>query len=155
MSTPNYEKLKKDELFAPSAPPYDDQLNLSTGPTPAGAYGASPSFLPYYSPPAAGPSQGPIIVQQSQTVFVTYAHAQPVKVPDFLDFSIFTMLCCCLPLGIAALVYSVQARDANLAGNITTAKQNSRIAWILNNAALGLGVVFLITIIVYSVVYWL
>uniref|UniRef100_A0A4W6EEI7 Si:ch73-343g19.4 n=1 Tax=Lates calcarifer TaxID=8187 RepID=A0A4W6EEI7_LATCA len=31
--------------------------------------------------------------------------AQPVN--DYMGYSIFTMLCCCLPLGIAALIYSI------------------------------------------------
>uniref|UniRef100_A0A3Q3W9T5 Uncharacterized protein n=1 Tax=Mola mola TaxID=94237 RepID=A0A3Q3W9T5_MOLML len=28
-------------------------------------------------------------------------------VNDYMCYSIFTMLCCCLPLGIAALIYSI------------------------------------------------
>uniref|UniRef100_A0A665TMZ6 Uncharacterized protein n=1 Tax=Echeneis naucrates TaxID=173247 RepID=A0A665TMZ6_ECHNA len=31
--------------------------------------------------------------------------AEPVN--DYLCYSIFTMVCCCLPLGIAALIYSI------------------------------------------------
>ncbi|XP_028281065.1 protein SPEC3-like [Parambassis ranga] len=39
------------------------------------------------------------------TVFIPQPMANPVK--DYVCFSIFTMMCCCLPLGIAALVYSI------------------------------------------------
>ncbi|TRY81735.1 hypothetical protein DNTS_003822 [Danionella cerebrum] len=27
--------------------------------------------------------------------------------PDYLCYSIFTMICCCLPLGLAALIFSI------------------------------------------------
>ncbi|KTF85946.1 hypothetical protein cypCar_00043600 [Cyprinus carpio] len=59
--------------------------------------------------------------------------------PDYLGYSIFTMLCCCLPLGIAAIVYSCYTRDANLSGERELAMSNSRKAFILNNMALGIG----------------
>ncbi|XP_052425481.1 proline rich transmembrane protein 1B-like [Carassius gibelio] len=59
--------------------------------------------------------------------------------PDYLGYSIFTMLFCCLPLGIAAVVYSCYTRDANLAGQREIAMSHSRAAFILNNVALGIG----------------
>ncbi|KAL0180630.1 hypothetical protein M9458_023036, partial [Cirrhinus mrigala] len=45
----------------------------------------------------------PAVVQP--TVLMT---SMPVvtAIPDYLGYSIFTMLCCCLPLGIAATIYS-------------------------------------------------
>uniref|UniRef100_A0A3B3VU05 Uncharacterized protein n=1 Tax=Poecilia latipinna TaxID=48699 RepID=A0A3B3VU05_9TELE len=40
------------------------------------------------------------------TVYVTQGPlTNPVN--DYMGYSIFTMLCCCLPLGIAALIYSI------------------------------------------------
>ncbi|KAL0171404.1 hypothetical protein M9458_031715, partial [Cirrhinus mrigala] len=49
------------------------------------------------------PSQSVVVVQP--TVFVpTASVANPV--PDYMGYSIFTMLCCCCPLGLAALIYS-------------------------------------------------
>ncbi|KAL1265359.1 hypothetical protein QQF64_003386 [Cirrhinus molitorella] len=60
-------------------------------------------------------------------------------IPDYLGYSIFTMLCCCLPLGIAATVFSCHTRDANLSGQQELARSSSRVAFILNNVALGLG----------------
>ncbi|KAG9283684.1 proline-rich transmembrane protein 1-like [Astyanax mexicanus] len=58
--------------------------------------------------------QGPYTDQPSvmvqPTVYVTSGPlAQPL--PDYLGYSIFTMLCCCLPLGVAALVYSINVSD--------------------------------------------
>ncbi|KPP72623.1 protein lifeguard 1-like [Scleropages formosus] len=56
---------------------------------------------------------------------------------DYLGYSIFTMLCCCLPLGIAALVYSISTRTANNHGQLEMAKTNSRLARNLNHAGLA------------------
>ncbi|MEQ2198726.1 hypothetical protein XENOCAPTIV_017318, partial [Xenoophorus captivus] len=48
----------------------------------------------------------PIPIAMQPTVYVTQPPlANPVN--DYLGYSIFTMLCCCLPLGIAALIYSI------------------------------------------------
>ncbi|XP_052425480.1 proline rich transmembrane protein 1B [Carassius gibelio] len=68
--------------------------------------------------------------------------------PDYLGYSIFTMLCCCLPLGIAAVVYSCYTRDANLAGQREIAMSHSRVAFILNNVALGIGLTITAVIII-------
>jgi len=59
---------------------------------------------PYAQGPYPGQSVVSVVAVQP-TVFVTAAPlANPV--PDYLCYSIFTMVCCCLPLGIAALVFS-------------------------------------------------
>lgn len=48
----------------------------------------------------------PTTITVQPTMLVTRTPlAQPFN--DYLGYSIFTMLCCCLPLGIAALVYSI------------------------------------------------
>uniref|UniRef100_A0AAR2IL67 Uncharacterized protein n=1 Tax=Pygocentrus nattereri TaxID=42514 RepID=A0AAR2IL67_PYGNA len=38
--------------------------------------------------------------------------------PDYLGYSIFTMLCCCLPLGVAALVFSVNVSSCGSLGAV-------------------------------------
>uniref|UniRef100_A0A3Q4H7L2 Uncharacterized protein n=1 Tax=Neolamprologus brichardi TaxID=32507 RepID=A0A3Q4H7L2_NEOBR len=73
-------------------------------------------------------------------------------VNDYLGYSIFTMLCCCLPLGIAALVFSISTREANHVGDRMSAERSSRTARTLNHVALGLGIAGLILSIVYAVV---
>lgn len=73
-------------------------------------YGAPPQYggAAYAQQPYPGgqqyPAQNAVAVQP--TVYVTQGPlANPVN--DYMCYSIFTMLCCCLPLGIAALIYSI------------------------------------------------
>ena len=69
------------------------------------AYGGAPQYggAPYGQQPY--PQQGPITAQPTM-----YIAPGPLSNPvnDYLCYSIFTMICCCLPLGIAALIYSIQ-----------------------------------------------
>jgi len=99
------------------------------------------------SPGQQYPAQpGSVMVQP--TVFVHRAPlAQPVN--DYLGYSIFTMLCCCLPLGVAALIYSISTRDANMAGDQITAERNSRTSRLLNHVSLGIGLTSFILSMVY------
>ncbi|KAJ8005349.1 hypothetical protein DPEC_G00145700 [Dallia pectoralis] len=85
------------------------------------------------------------------TVFVTHG-ALPHPLPDYLYYSIFTTLCCCLPFGIAALVYSILTREANNQRNLQMAERNSRLARILNHTGLGFGIAIIVLYIVYIVV---
>ncbi|KAL0171408.1 hypothetical protein M9458_031719, partial [Cirrhinus mrigala] len=70
----------------------------------------NPSSSQQYGAPATSGlcTQGsyPVTVvttQPTNEVFIPLAN----PLPDYLCYSIFTMLCCCIPLGTAALVYSL------------------------------------------------
>ncbi|XP_028984636.1 synapse differentiation-inducing gene protein 1-like [Betta splendens] len=92
----------------------------------------------------------PAIVSVQPTVLTRAPLQNPVN--DYLGYSIFTMLCCCLPFGIAALVYSIFTREANRAGDQAEAERNSRLAKTLNHVALGIGLGFIIIYIICVVV---
>uniref|UniRef100_A0A8C1W260 Si:dkey-33i11.9 n=1 Tax=Cyprinus carpio TaxID=7962 RepID=A0A8C1W260_CYPCA len=117
---------EKSKLLQPGPPPYQDHLRQpppgnfqSTSGYQAQQYGASGPYGqgPYpghaavtvqpavYGPYAQGPYSGQTVVAVQPAVFVT---ATPLAnpAPDYMGYSIFTMLCCCFPLGIVALVYS-------------------------------------------------
>ncbi|KAI4889092.1 hypothetical protein NFI96_018621 [Prochilodus magdalenae] len=154
-------------------PPYQDQ------PPPYQEYSAG-----YNPPPEVYPNQpayglngqqnedhlqpafvGHQIITVQPTVFVTPGRERE---PDYLGCSIFTMLCCCIPLGIAALIYSIKAtahskcckavlpsltfstslfsqtRDANLTGNSQKAKRSSKTACVLNTTAVLIGIIVVI-----------
>ncbi|XP_005943871.1 major prion protein [Haplochromis burtoni] len=122
---------------------------------PAGAGYGQPAGAGYGQPahPMGGqypaPQQGTVVVQP--TVYVAQGPlANPVN--DYLGYSIFTMLCCCLPLGIAALIFSILTRESNHVGDRMSAERSSRTARTLNHVALGLGIAGLILTIVYVAV---
>ncbi|KAL2095097.1 hypothetical protein ACEWY4_009816 [Coilia grayii] len=73
------------------------------------------------------------------------------NVPSHLGFSIFNTLCCCLPLGIAAIVFSCRVDNANAMGDGTRALESSRIAKNLNIAGVVTGIILLIIVIVYQI----
>uniref|UniRef100_A0A3Q4BBL2 Uncharacterized protein n=1 Tax=Mola mola TaxID=94237 RepID=A0A3Q4BBL2_MOLML len=67
--------------------------------------------------------------------------------PSYLAWSIFNTLCCCLPIGIAAIVCSCKAQNANATGDSTVAMDASRTAKILNIVGLVCGVILIIVCI--------
>ncbi|XP_054638327.1 proline-rich transmembrane protein 1-like [Dunckerocampus dactyliophorus] len=166
---------EKSSMGQVAPPPYQD--NPYPGypqpgpgyPQPAPGYPQPGSAYPHsqdtpYPPPYGGAVYGhqqytpghqyppqPATVTVQPTVFVTQGPlANPVN--DYLCYSIFNMLCCCLPLGIAALIYSINAREANHSGDQLAAERNSRTARTLNHVGLGLGIGAIILMIVYLVV---
>jgi hypothetical protein len=67
--------------------------------------------------------------------------APPEPVPNYIVQSILVTLCCCLPFGIVALVYSAQVSSKLNAGDVGGAQAASRSArtWVI--VALIAGVV--------------
>ncbi|XP_035984953.1 synapse differentiation-inducing gene protein 1-like isoform X2 [Fundulus heteroclitus] len=86
--------------------------------------------------------------EEAVPVTIEYVYmTEENSVDDFLGYSIFTMLFCCLPLGIAACVYSLLVRQANRLGDRMSAERNSRTARTLNHVALGLGIALWVILI--------
>ncbi|RVE55405.1 hypothetical protein OJAV_G00236680 [Oryzias javanicus] len=153
-SAPEWNDEKMPMVHSPVPPPYQD---IPQGPPPqeqAFGYPAQYAGAGYNQQPAfmnqQHPAQ-PAVVTVQPTVYLAQAPlGNPVK--DYMGYSIFTMLCCCLPLGIAALIFSINARDANFSGDQMRAERNSRTAKTLNNVALGIGLLSLTLMIVYIVI---
>ncbi len=96
----------------PGASNSSEKPGMPVAPPPAFQHnpaGYPPSFPSQPVPQglyAQGPYPGQTVLTVQPAVFVTAAPLTD-PVPDYLAYSIFTMLCCCLPLGIAALIYSI------------------------------------------------
>uniref|UniRef100_A0A8C3G5A3 Uncharacterized protein n=1 Tax=Cyclopterus lumpus TaxID=8103 RepID=A0A8C3G5A3_CYCLU len=73
--------------------------------------------------------------------------------PSYIAWSIFNTFCCFLPLGIAAIIFSCQAQNANALGNSAEAVDASRKAKILNVLALVIGIIFIIIFIALKATY--
>lgn len=84
----------------------------SPPPPPMGSHESGPP--PLYNNPAAG-------------MGMTGA-GQPLNTGLWLGLSIAMTLCCCLPLGIAGIVFSVQAQSAEKTGNIYEAEEKIKKA---------------------------
>ncbi|XP_078507166.1 uncharacterized protein LOC144767642 [Lissotriton helveticus] len=113
-------------------PGYPTVYRAGAGPMPGVNVGYnSPPYNPGY------PYGHSAVVTTQPTVIVAPPRTYET---DYLVYSIFTMLCCCLPIGIGALIYSFKTRDANNMGDATQARKNSRTALTLNNVALGVGI---------------
>ncbi|KAI7806161.1 putative interferon-induced transmembrane protein 3 [Triplophysa rosa] len=147
-------KSEKSGITQPVQPPYPDQPgHPNSAYPPPGSYPSPPVYPGQPIPPVQYvqgpyPGQPPITVQP-----MVYVTPTPLANPlsDYLGYSIFTLLCCCFPLGIAALIYSIFTRNANMSGQQQTAEKNSRTARILNHTALGIGLAFIVVYIIIIV----
>jgi hypothetical protein len=77
---------------------------------------------------------------------------QPIpqgQIPNYLVQSILTTVCCCLPLGIVAIVYAAQVNGKAAAGDYAGAKDCSDKAKMWAWIAFGCGLVVTILYMVY------
>jgi predicted secreted protein len=100
-------------------------------------------FPPEPSTPAPPPSEPSIPVTTASSLTGS-------AIPDYLPWSIAATLLCCLPIGVAAIYYSIKANSARTAGNFETARSQAEIArkWLIAAVATGLviGVIYFIMI---------
>ncbi|XP_019946561.1 trafficking regulator of GLUT4 1-like [Paralichthys olivaceus] len=155
---------EKSSMGQMPPPAYHDSPYPGYPPQPGMGYPPQPQG--FVSPPPYGndgygqqphpmrqeyPAHPATVTIHQPTVYVTRSPlAEPVN--DYICYSIFTLMCCCLPLGIAALIYSISTREANHAGDQMAAERSSRMARTLNHVGLGIGLAVLILVIVYMVV---
>jgi uncharacterized membrane protein YvbJ len=68
------------------------------------------------------------------------------SVPNYLVFAILTTVLCCLPAGIAAIVYAAQVNGKLQAGDIAGAQAASKNAkmwcWIAAGAGVAVGLIY-------------
>ena len=74
------------------------------------------------------------------------------KPRDYLVWSILSTIFCCLPLGIAGIVFSVKTRDANNLGDFNTAIKNHKRTFLFNVLALVTGVIIFLIYLTLSLV---
>ncbi|KAK9961393.1 hypothetical protein ABG768_009183 [Culter alburnus] len=106
------------------------------------------AYLPSFP---SQPYPGKSVVAMQPAVFVTAAPLANPE-PEYLCYSIFTMLFCCFPLGIAALILSSSTRNANYSGQQVLAEKNSKTARTLNHVGVAIGLVFLVVFIILQFV---
>jgi hypothetical protein len=70
------------------------------------------------------------------------------KIPNYLAQSIIVTLCCCVPFGIVAIVYSAQVNTKLAAGDVAGAEDSSKKAkmwgWIAFGCGIAAGAVWLV-----------
>lgn len=63
----------------------------------------------------------------------------PTSVPNYLVPSILVTLCCCLPGGIASIIYAVQANNKAAAGDLVGGAKDAKTALTIMLVSAGLG----------------
>lgn len=63
-----------------------------------------------------------------------------IAAPDtWIGYSICNMLCCCCPLGVLAIIFSVMTESANNGGNYSQASKYSKVAAWFNITGISFG----------------
>lgn len=113
----------------PPAPPLEPESSSYTPPPPPPPSSQQGGYTPTPVPPR--PTGGP---------------AGPI--PNYLVQSILVTLCCCLPLGIVAIVFAAQVNSKLAAGDIAGAMDASQKAKLFCWIGFGIGIV--VTILMFA-----
>jgi hypothetical protein len=107
------------------------------------AAGAAQSYTPPPAPPISGASS-----------YGTPPPAAPgyggAQIPNYLVQSILVTLCCCLPLGIVAIIFAAQVNSKLTQGDIAGAQEASRKAKMFVWIAFGLGIAVMLVSFMFN-----
>ena len=109
-------------------------IPLSKGPA---ATGVNPPPQPQFSQPACQPAPAAVV---------------PVNIPSHLAPAIITTLCCCLPTGIAAIVFASQVNGKLQSGDVAGAQKSSHLASVWIWVSVGLGIVYMIFQLIWGAI---
>ena len=102
-----------------------------------------------YTPPPPPPQQQvSYSAPPPPSRFDTPGQVPAQNIPNYLWQSIVVTLCCCLPLGIVAIIFAAQVNDKLRSGDIQGAMQASKQAKMFCLIALGLG---LLVMLIYGI----
>lgn len=80
-----------------------------------------------------------------------YGTAAPAaQIPNYLVQSILVTLCCCLPLGVVAIIFSAQVNSKLAAGDIAGAREASDKAKMFAWIGFGIGLVIIILSLIFN-----
>jgi hypothetical protein len=99
-----------------------------------------PEFADILTPAAATAAPAPLPTPAARPSYAA-APAAGQKVPNYLVQAILVTLCCCLPVGIPAIVFAAQVNSKVAAGDLAGAEVASRKAKMWCWIAFGLGIV--------------
>ncbi|XP_044124289.1 trafficking regulator of GLUT4 1-like [Bufo gargarizans] len=112
-----------------------------------------PSPYPAYYPPGPQHSVQQTLICQPTSTNVVVVNGQVASTrpqyKDYLCWSILNCLCCCWPIGIAAIIFSCKTRSDIDAHNHDSAARNSRTTFNLNVSALVIGIIIEVIFAVY------
>ena len=72
------------------------------------------------------------------------------QIPNYLVQSILVTLCCCLPLGVVAIIFAAQVNTKLAQGDLAGAMDASQKAKLFCWIALGLGLVAILISVVFN-----
>lgn len=78
------------------------------------------------------------------------AGGAPGSVPNYLVVAIISLFCC-MPLGIAAIIFAAQVNGKVAAGDMAGALDASKKAKMFSFIAIGLGLAFILIYIIFIV----
>jgi hypothetical protein len=76
----------------------------------------------------------------------------PEVIPNYLWQAIVCTVCCCVPLGIPAIIYAAQVNTKVVQGDLAGARQSSKNArmwcWIAFGSGLAVSLIYLVFAII-------
>jgi hypothetical protein len=108
------------------------------------------SYTPPPPPPPTAPSASASYTPPRPPGGGSYGAPPPTEtIPNYLVQSIIVTLCCCLPLGVVAIVFAAQVNSKLAAGDIAGARDASAKAkmfcWIAFGLGLALSLIWMVT----------